>query len=88
MMTMTDTRPTRIALLLQWREHGFNCPRYGLIDEEQLLLEGETRFLASDGRSCQVSRHDILLLEHVPADRVVATSQLHARAFFEHPAAA
>jgi hypothetical protein len=56
-------KPMRLALLLEWRSRGFTRPRYGLVDDDELLLTGKSIFLSTDGQSLPVIRRELLLLQ-------------------------
>jgi hypothetical protein len=56
-------KPLRMALLLSWRDKGFTRPRYGLVDDEELLRTGRSSFLCTDGQSLLATRNDLLLLQ-------------------------
>lgn len=55
----------RMALLLHWRSRGYLRPRYGLVDDEELLRLGTAAFNTRDGESLLVTRQELLLLEPV-----------------------
>jgi len=57
-------KPMRMALLLPWRSRGFQRPRYGLVDDEELLLRGSALFVTCDGHHLRATRQELLLLEH------------------------
>jgi hypothetical protein len=54
-----------MALLLHWRSRGFLRPRYGLVDDEELLRVGSTALVCGDGQRLAVTRQELLLLEPV-----------------------
>lgn len=56
-------KPMRMALLLPWRSRGFQRPRYGLVDDEELLLRGSALFVTCDGHHLRATRQELLLLE-------------------------
>ena len=71
----TTQKPLRMALLLAWRSYGYARPRYGLVDDEELLRTGKSTFLCTDGRALPATRNDLLLL-HPVSDDVSAMQQL------------
>ena len=58
----------RVALLLAWRSKGFARPRYGLVDDEELLRTGTAIFLTADGLRMHTTLQDLLLLQPVESD--------------------
>ena len=64
----TMQKPLRVALLLAWRDKGFSRPRYGQVDDEELLRTGRSNFLCTDGRTLLVTRNDLLLLQRASDD--------------------
>jgi len=62
------TRPMRMALLLAWRSKGFTRPRYGLVDDEELLRTGRSSFLMTDGERLHATPQDLLLLHSAESD--------------------
>ena len=58
----------RVALLLAWRSKGFARPRYGLVDDEELLRTGRSAFLTTDGQRLSATPHDLLLLQPAASD--------------------
>lgn len=61
----------RVALLLAWRSKGFTRPRYGLVDDEELLRTGRSTFLSTDGQRLSTTLQDLLLLQPAASDVVV-----------------
>ncbi len=48
-----------------WRSRGFPRPRYGLVDDEELLRLGSATFITGDGQRLVVTRQELLMLEPV-----------------------
>ncbi len=67
----TITKPMRVALLLAWRSKGFTRPRYGLVDDEELLRTGRSTFLSTDGQQLSTTLQELLLLQPASSDAVV-----------------
>ena len=61
-------KPMRVALLLAWRSKGFTRPRYGLVDDEELLRTGRSIFLSADGLRLSATLQDLLLLQPAASD--------------------
>lgn len=74
-ITSTTQKPLRMALLLAWRSKGFARPRYGLVDDEELLRTGKANFLCTDGRMLLAMRNELLLLQPV-SDEFATTQKL------------
>jgi len=62
-----NLKPMKMALLLAWRHRGFMRPRYGLVDNDELLQRGSTTFITCDGHRLQATRQELLLIDAVPA---------------------
>lgn len=60
-----------MALLLAWRSKGFTRPRYGLVDDEELLRTGRSTFLSTDGQWLSTTLQDLLLLQPAASDAEV-----------------
>lgn len=76
----TPQKPLRIALLLAWRNKGYSQPRYGLVDDEELLLTGRASFLGTDGLRVAVIPGDLLLLQQpTPAAMPETTDAVSSR---------
>ena len=69
----TTQKQLRMALLLNWRDRGYSRPRYGLVDDEELLRVGRSTFLSTDGQQLFARRDDLLLLQNVTSDVAVIT---------------
>ena len=75
----TERKAMRMAFLLDWRNKGFSRPRYGLIDDEELLRVGTTMLLMTNGERVVTRRQELLLLEHV-TEESFPESAISARA--------
>lgn len=53
----------RKALLLNWHGNGCSRPRYGRVDDAQLILHGRATFICDDGQSIAAERLDVVLLD-------------------------
>ena len=74
-----ERKAMRMAFLLDWRNKGFSRPRYGLIDDEELLRTGTTMLYMTNGERVVTRRQEILLLEHVKEESL-PESAISARA--------
>ena len=75
----TERKAMRMAFLLDSRNKEFSRPRYGLIDDEELLRVGTTMLYMTNGERVVTRRQEILLLEHV-TDESLPESAITARA--------
>jgi hypothetical protein len=66
--TPTMNKPLRMALMVAWRSKGLSRPRYGLVDDEELMRTGKANFLCTDGQQMPATLHDLLLLPPAALD--------------------
>jgi hypothetical protein len=53
----------KMALLFERCDDDTSRPRYGLIDDEELLRHGRSIFLCTDGRRLIAGSNDVVLLQ-------------------------